>query len=119
MARYRQRKKSYTSIYRIAEVLAIIAGIAGIVLAALTLIGGIFDGDWVWDGGIGIQFAGSVILSIVFAVLILLIGLGSIFLDVRGLIIGIIVIILSIFLPGIALILGIVSGVLFIVGDIA
>lgn len=99
--------------------LAIIAGIIGIILAVLSIIGGIIDGDWIWDGSLGFQFTGQAILSIVFAVLILLIGLGSIFLDVRGLIIGIVVIVLSLFIPGVAFILGIVSGVLFIVGDIA
>jgi len=108
-----------TSLYRVAEVLALIAGILGIVFAVLSLLGQAIGDSWIWEGGIGIDYAGRLIVSIVCAVLVLLVGLGSLFIGVRGLVIGIVVIILSLFIPGIAEILGIVSGILFIIEDVA
>lgn len=108
-----------TSLYRVAEVLALIAGILGIVFAILSLLGQAIGDSWIWEGGFGIEYAGQFIVSIVCAVLVLLVGLGSLFIGVRGLVIGIIVIILSLFIPGIAEILGIVSGILFIIEDVA
>ncbi|NHJ49302.1 MAG: hypothetical protein FK733_16050 [Asgard group archaeon] len=106
-----------TSLYRVAEILAIIAGILGIVLSILGLIGGIVDDSWILVGGFTTQAVWA-ILAIVFSVLVLLIGLGSIFTDIKALVLGILVIVFSIFMPGIALILGIISGVLFIVDGV-
>ena len=108
-----------TSLYRIAEVLALIAGILGIIFAVLSLLDQAIGESWIWEGGFGIDFAGRFIVSVICAVLVLLVGLGSLFIGVRGLIIGIVVIILSLFIPGIAEILGIVSGILFIIEDVA
>ncbi|MFW9925119.1 MAG: hypothetical protein ACFFDW_17755 [Candidatus Thorarchaeota archaeon] len=111
----RKRKE----IYRIAEILALIAGILGIVFCIFSLLDAAFFEGWFFDGGIGIDYAGRLIISIICSILVLLVGLGSIFIQIRGLILGIIVIILSLFMPGIALILGIISGILYIVGDVA
>ena len=108
-----------SSLYRVAEVLALIAGILGIVFAIFSLLDMAFFEGWFWDGGFGVEFAGRLIVSIVCAILVLLVGLGSIFINTRGLVIGIVVIILSLFIPGIAEILGIVSGILFIIEDVA
>lgn len=108
-----------TSLFRVAEILALIAGIIGIIFAVLSLLEMAIGESWIWEGGFGIDFAGRFIVSIVCAILILLVGLGSLFTDIRGLILGIIVIVLSLFIPGIAEILGIVSGILFIVDDVA
>lgn len=105
-----------SSLYRVAEILAIIVGILGVVLSILGLIGGLIDG-WFYVGGFGTE-AFWAIIAIVFSVLVLLIGLGSIFADIQALVLGILVIVFSIFIPGIALILGIVSGVLFIVDGV-
>lgn len=108
-----------TSLHRVAEILALIAGILGIIFSILSLLDAAIGDGWIWEGGLGFEFAGWVIVAIVFSILVLLVGLGSLFADIRGLILGIIVIILSLFMPGIAVILGIVSGVLFIVDDVA
>ncbi|NHK30703.1 MAG: hypothetical protein FK730_05085 [Asgard group archaeon] len=106
-----------TSLYRAAEVLAIIAGILGIVLSILGFISGIAVEGWIFLGGFGTE-AFWAIIAIVFSVLVLLVGLGSIFTDIQVLVLGILVIVFSIFIPGIALILGIISGVLFIVDGV-
>jgi len=106
-------------IYRIAQILALIAGILGIIITIFSFLGSAWFDGWFWDGGFGIEFSGRLIVSIICAILVLLVGLGSIFIDIRGLILGIIVIILSLFIPGIAEILGIISGILYIVGDLA
>ncbi|MCK5158058.1 MAG: hypothetical protein KAR08_02800 [Candidatus Heimdallarchaeota archaeon] len=108
-----------TSLYRVAEVLALIAGILGIVFAILSLLDKAIGESWIWEGGFGVDFAGRLIVSVVCSVLVLLVGLGSLFIGVRGLVIGIVVIILSLFIPGVAELLGIVSGILFIIEDVA
>ena len=108
-----------TSLYRVAEVLALIAGILGIVFAVLSLLDKAIGESWIWEGGFGVDFAGRLIVSVVCSVLVLLVGLGSLFIGVRGLVIGIVVIILSLFIPGVAELLGIVSGILFIIEDVA
>ena len=108
-----------TSLHRVAEIFALIAGILGIIFAVLSLLEMAIGDSWIWEGGFGIDFAGRFIVAVICAVLVLLVGLGSLFTDIRGLILGIIVIILSLFIPGIAEILGIVSGILFIVDDVA
>ncbi|MCE7744601.1 MAG: hypothetical protein GPJ52_05645 [Candidatus Heimdallarchaeota archaeon] len=107
-----------TSLYRVAEVLALIAGILGIVFAVLSLLDKAIGESWIWEGGFGVDFAGRLIVSVVCSVLVLLVGLGSLFIGVRGLVIGIVVIILSLFIPGVAELLGIVSGILFIIEDV-
>lgn len=106
-----------SSLYRAAEILAIIAGILGIILSILGLISGIAIDGWFYIGGFGDE-AFWAIIAIVFSVLVLLIGLGSIFTNIQVLVLGILVIVFSIFIPGIALIIGIVSGVLFIVDGV-
>lgn len=115
------RRRRRTSLYRIAEILSIIAGILGIVFAILIIIGSAFDWGYFSNGLFYFipNAIVSAILSIVFSILVLLVGLGSIFAHVRELIIGILVIVFSIFIPGIAALIGIIAGILFIIDDLA
>jgi len=114
----RHRSSSRSSLFRIAQILALIAGIIGIIILIFSFLDNAWFSGWFWDGGFGLDFNGRLIVSIICSILVLLVGLGSIFLDIRGLILGIIVIILSLFIPGIAEIIGIISGVCYILGDI-
>ncbi|MFW9922079.1 MAG: hypothetical protein ACFFDW_02195 [Candidatus Thorarchaeota archaeon] len=116
--RYRNKSSTRSSFYRIAQILALIAGIIGIIILIFSFIGNPWFDGWFWDGGFGVDFNGRLVVSIICSILVLLVGLGSIFLDIRGIILGIIVIILSLFMPGIAELLGIISGILYILGDI-
>jgi hypothetical protein len=108
-----------SDLYRIAEVMAAIAGILGIVFSIFSLAGQPIGLGWIWVGGFG--FTGFVwfLVGLICSILLLLVGLGSLFTKSETVIAGIVVIILSLFVPGIAEIIGIIAGVLFIIDAIA
>lgn len=106
-----------SSLYRVAEIFALISGIVGIVLTVLGFFEITLGEGWFYVGGFGEELYWAV-LAIVFSVLVLLVGIGSMFTDIDVIILGVLVIIFSLFIPGIAGVLGLVSGILFIVDGV-
>ncbi|NHJ86743.1 MAG: hypothetical protein FK734_14865 [Asgard group archaeon] len=104
-----------SSLYKVGEILAIIAGVLGIIFSVLGFISSIdIGGGWIFLGGFGEQ-AFWIFVALGCSIVVLLIGIGSIFTDIKILVLGILVIIFSIFIPGIACIIGIIAGILFII----
>ena len=106
-----------SSLYTAAEVLALVSGIAGIVITILSFFQITFGKGWFVTGGFGEQGFWAII-GVIFSVLVLLVGIGSLLTDINVIILGVLVIIFSLFIPGIAGIIGLISGILFIVDGV-
>ncbi len=117
--------KERTTFYYIGQVLAGLAGLLTIVFIVLAFVGVVINigGNvflqWLINGGFGLTGNVWLIVSIVCAVVLLIITIGSAFREVNGIIIGIIVLLLGIFQPGIAGILCLVACICFIIDGIA